>query len=240
MVKLRIIWLIFLQHIVDGSQQYSSNGNDGLLVSLPLFQSKVTAADFRKLLGPNGAQSALDKQRLDIGPAAADSSGLFLPGTLVVLRRKSSPGAKVLRGGEHRHIHSDFRNDANCGKGLDIRSRCHKVELRKIFLCGGQDQRLQVELAQFQSIHVGTDDAELFSLLDTHLSVHRCLAGALMPLVRYGVTAKGSLLSRRRVVIAEAALPKTSENTSSSLILETVRQFWTRFFSPVVKLVSFP
>lgn len=41
------------------------------------------------------------------------------------------------------------------------------------------------------------------------------------------------------VVIAEAALPNTSENTSSSLKLETVRQFCARFFSPVVKLVSF-
>ena len=46
-----------------------------------------------------------------------------------------------------------------------------------------------------------------------------------MPLVRYGVTSKGSLLSSSRVVIAEAALPKTSVNTSSSLILETVDSF---------------
>ena len=40
-------------------------------------------------------------------------------------------------------------------------------------------------------------------------------------------------------MIAEAVLPNTSENTSSSLKLETVRQFCARFFSPVVKLVSF-
>ena len=35
----------------------------------PPFQCEVTAADFRKLLGLNGAQSALNKQGLDIGPA---------------------------------------------------------------------------------------------------------------------------------------------------------------------------
>ena len=28
----------------------------------------------------------------------------------------------MLRGGEHGHIHSDFRNDADCGKGLDTRA----------------------------------------------------------------------------------------------------------------------
>jgi hypothetical protein len=56
----------------------------------------------------------------------------------------------------------------------------------------------------------------------------------LMFLVRYGVMSKGSLLSSKRSVIAEAALPNTSENTSSNLMLDTVRQFWARFFSPVV------
>ncbi|MFR1518386.1 MAG: hypothetical protein ACLSVG_06375, partial [Clostridia bacterium] len=100
-----------------------------------------------------------------------DSGGFLLPGALIVLRRKPSPGAKMLRGGEHGHIHSDFRNDANSGKGLDTR-RCNKIELRKILLSGRQNQRFQIELAQFQAIHVGTDDAELFSLFSTHLSVH--------------------------------------------------------------------
>ena len=45
--------------------------------------------------------------------------------------------------------------------------------------------------------------------------------------------------SRIRAVIAEAVLPNAFENTSSSLKLETVKQFCARFFSPVVKLVSF-
>ena len=39
------------------------------------------------------------------------------------------------------------------------------------------------------------------------------------------------------MVIVEAALPNTSENTSSRLKLEMVRQFCARFFSPVVKPV---
>lgn len=101
---------------------------------------------------------------------------------------------------------------------------------------------MQIQLVQFQSVHVRTDDAELFSLFSTHLSIHIDLdfsAGALMPLVRYGVMSKGSLFSSNRVMIAEAALLKTSLNTSSSLMLETVRQFWAGVFSPVVKLISF-
>ena len=88
-------------------------------VSPPFFQSKVTAADFRKPLGLDSAQSARNKQRLDICPGPADPGGLFLPSALVVLRRKPSPGAKMLRGGEHGHIHANFRDNANCGKGLD-------------------------------------------------------------------------------------------------------------------------
>lgn len=78
----------------------------------------------------------------------------------------------MLRGGEHRHIHANFRDDTNCGKGLDTWSRCNNIELGKIFFSGSQNQRLQVEPAQFQGIHVGTNDAELFSLFSTHLPVH--------------------------------------------------------------------
>ena len=39
-------------------------------------------------------------------------------------------------------------------------------------------------------------------------------------------------------VIEREDLPNTSENTSSSLRLDTVRQFWARFFSPVIIQVS--
>ena len=78
----------------------------------------------------------------------------------------------MLRGWEHRHIHSDFRNDANSGKGLDTRSRHNKIELGKVLLSGRQNQGFQIELTQFKAVHVGADDAELFSLFSTHLSVH--------------------------------------------------------------------
>lgn len=39
-------------------------------------------------------------------------------------------------------------------------------------------------------------------------------------------------------VIERDYLPNTSENTSSSLRLDTVRQFWARFFSPEIIQVS--
>lgn len=78
----------------------------------------------------------------------------------------------MLRGWEHRHIHSDFRDNADSGKGLDTWCRHKKVKLRKIFLSSCQNQRFQIEFAQFKAVHVGTDDAELFSLFFTHHSVH--------------------------------------------------------------------
>ena len=78
----------------------------------------------------------------------------------------------MLRGGEHGHIHSNFRDNANSGKGLDTRSRHYKIKLWKILFSSSQNQRFQIKLAQFQTVHVGTDDAELFSLFGTHLSVY--------------------------------------------------------------------
>ena len=78
----------------------------------------------------------------------------------------------MLRGGEHGHIHSDFRDNANRGKGLDTRHRHNKTQLGKILLGGCQNQRFQICFAQFKVVHVGADDAELFSLFFTHLSVH--------------------------------------------------------------------
>ena len=78
----------------------------------------------------------------------------------------------MLGGREHGHIHSDFRNDANSGKGLDTRHRHNKVELRKILFCKGKNKRFQVGFANIKAVHVGPDNAELFSLFDTQFSVH--------------------------------------------------------------------
>ena len=95
-VEFRIVRLIFLEHIVNGGEQHPGNSDDRFLVSPALFQSKVTAADFRKLFGANSIKRTLNEQRLEIGPSAADPGGLFLPGTFVVLRRKPSPRAEML------------------------------------------------------------------------------------------------------------------------------------------------
>ena len=51
----------------------------------------------------------------------------------------------MLRGGKNGHIHANLRD--------------------------GQDKRVQIGLAQFKAVHVGTDDAEFFGLFHTHLSV---------------------------------------------------------------------
>lgn len=68
-IEFRIVRLIFLEHIVNGGQEHPGNGDDRFLVAPPLFQCEVTAADFGKLFRSDGAQSALNKQGLDIGPA---------------------------------------------------------------------------------------------------------------------------------------------------------------------------
>ena len=92
-VEFRIVRLVLLEHIVDNRKEHSGNGNDGFLVATTFFECKVTISDFRELLGADGRKSALNKQGLDVGSGSADSGGFLLPGTLVVLRCKTSPGA---------------------------------------------------------------------------------------------------------------------------------------------------
>ena len=78
----------------------------------------------------------------------------------------------MLGGREHGHIHSNFRNDANSGIGLDTRHRHNKVELRKILFRKRKNKRFQVGFANIKAVDVGPDNAELFSLFDTQFSVH--------------------------------------------------------------------
>ena len=133
-VEFRVERLILLEHIVDDREQHPGNGDDSLFVPSALFECEVTVADFRELFGTNRTEGALYQQWLDVSPSPADSGGFLLSGALVVLRRKTSPGAKMLRGWEHRHIHSDFRDNADSGKGLDTWCRHNKVKLRKILI----------------------------------------------------------------------------------------------------------
>lgn len=92
-VKFGIVRFIFLEHIVDDREQHSGNGNNGFLVSSALFESHIAITDFRELLGTDSTKSTLNKQRFDVSSSSTDSGGFLLSGTLVVLRRKTSPGA---------------------------------------------------------------------------------------------------------------------------------------------------
>ena len=145
----------------------------------------------------------------------------------------------MLRGGKHGHIHSNFRNDADRGKGLDTRYRYNKIKLRKILLSDSRSSLHSWRLSMWERM------MRSFSACSAHISpstaASNCSLAAFIPFVRKEETSIifSDGFSKSRVVIAEAAFPKTSENTSSNLRLKTVRQFCTRFFSPVVKLVSF-
>ena len=79
-VELVIIRLVFLEHVVDGGQQHSGNGDNRFLVASALFQILITVKDFWVfLLRFNGGKGALYEQRLDVGPSAADPGGFFFP-----------------------------------------------------------------------------------------------------------------------------------------------------------------
>lgn len=90
-IELRIIRLIFLEHVEDGGQQHSGNGDHGLFVATPLLEIEIAAADFRILFGTDSAKSTLYQQWLDIGSGTTNSGGFLLASALVVLRRKTGP-----------------------------------------------------------------------------------------------------------------------------------------------------
>ena len=46
-VKFRVVVFIFLENVVDGSQQHSGNSDDSLSVTTTLVECKVTISDFR-------------------------------------------------------------------------------------------------------------------------------------------------------------------------------------------------
>ena len=62
-----------------------------------LSQSIVTVNDFRVLVfALDSGKRTLNKKRLDVNTRAADTSGFLLSGTLVILRSKTRPRAKML------------------------------------------------------------------------------------------------------------------------------------------------
>ena len=103
-VELRVVRLVLLEYVVNSCKEHPGNGDDGLFMSPAFLECKIAITDFRKFLGANRIEGALNKKWLDVSTGPADSCGFLLPGTLIVLRRKPSPGAEMLRGGEHGHI----------------------------------------------------------------------------------------------------------------------------------------
>ena len=95
-VDFRVVRLVLLEHIVDSRKEHSGNGNNGFLVPSALFESQVAITDFREFPGANRIEGTLNKQRLDVSTGPANSCSFLLPSTFIVLRRKPSPGAKML------------------------------------------------------------------------------------------------------------------------------------------------
>ena len=95
-VKRGIVLLVPLDDVVDRSQEHTCNRNNRLLVTAPFLQIQVSAANLGIAFLADGSKGTLDKKRFDVCPGSADARCLFLSGTLVVLRRKTSPRAKML------------------------------------------------------------------------------------------------------------------------------------------------
>ena len=58
-VEVGVVRLVFLQDIVDGSQQHSGDSNDSFLVSSAFFERKVTISDLGMMVTFDGSISAL-------------------------------------------------------------------------------------------------------------------------------------------------------------------------------------
>lgn len=91
MVKLSVVRLVLLQNVVDGGQQHPRNGNNSFLVTSALLNRKIPIADFRVVLCSNSTKYTLNQQWLNVSACSGNSGSLFLPGTLIVLRRKARP-----------------------------------------------------------------------------------------------------------------------------------------------------
>ncbi len=71
-IKLGIVGLILLENVVDGGQEHPCNGNDSFFVTPAFFKVQIPPENFRIAFLANGAQSALDEQRLDVSTGPAD------------------------------------------------------------------------------------------------------------------------------------------------------------------------
>ena len=95
-VKRGIVLLVPLDDVVDRSQEHTCNRNNRLFVTAPFLQIQVSAANLGIAFLANSTRAHWTRSGLMYAPGSADARCLLLSGTLVVLRRKTSPRAKML------------------------------------------------------------------------------------------------------------------------------------------------
>ena len=134
--------------MVDGSQKHSGDSDNSFLVSAPFSEREIAVSDFRVFLGFGNGDGTLDKQRLDVSSAMADSCSLFLPGTFIVLRGKARPRTQVLIRWKHGHINTDFRDNRSSSENVtDTGNSRNQLKLRQVFLRNAKmtDSRLSLQ-----------------------------------------------------------------------------------------------
>ena len=94
-IKLSIVRFVFLQNVVNGSQEHSGDSDNRFLVSAPLFDSIVAVSDFGVSFAADSAKRALNKQRFDVNPCAGNAGSFYLAGAIIVLRSKACPRTKI-------------------------------------------------------------------------------------------------------------------------------------------------
>ncbi len=106
--------------MIDSGKQSSCDGDFGFSGTAPLFEDLILGKDFRMPFGARVTcrDRTLNKQWLEVLSSFANASCLLLVGTLIILRRKTCPGTKVLGRFELLHIGADFTDYANGSHGV--------------------------------------------------------------------------------------------------------------------------
>ena len=107
---------IFPDHMVDGYEHFSCNGNDSLFVAAALFQVQIFVIEIGLFLRAlDRGQCTLDQQGFQVMAAFADPCGLFPAGALVVCRGEAGPGGQGTTIPPDGHISAGLTKDIQGG-----------------------------------------------------------------------------------------------------------------------------
>jgi autotransporter passenger strand-loop-strand repeat protein len=108
------------QHVVDGGEDGSHDGTNGLLRAAAALQP-VELGHVVAVLLAFGRPCALDEHGLQPGRTLAEARGFLLAGAFVPTGTQTGPGYQMPGGREAAHVASDLREDRRRRQGADAR-----------------------------------------------------------------------------------------------------------------------